>query len=396
MKKVKKKKLNSFKSKNNNWKILLVFSFLLLFLEIGYAAVESTVNVTAEVAGLALGKVFIESVDKVDYNGVTEDASPKIDNNTITANPTFSDNQYAFITYKIVLTNASKEIMTLSNPILNVDENIKNIIGYEIGGEFQEDVTILPGKSKYLTLTYKYNQPKAGKYSLPMTFNFTVAGNLFVSNNTQAVDLREKNKATVSLSIVNTSSIDKYYQLKLGTSQFLLVDGNDNLLSAQQALANTKENKEIYIIKNPDIILYKNAYTTDLILENDSNSISLGKINIYVDPKENLDENPPSIGPISLSTANPKELNINWSRLDSGGSPIIDYVITVYSEEGKVISTHHTLNNTLNYQITNLETGSYYVIIYGVDEAGNSGESFKDTATTETVVARKSSLIAID
>lgn len=397
MKKIKTKKLKSFKSKNSHWKILLVFSFLLLFLEIGYAALESTINITAEVSGLALNNVFIESVDKVDFNGVTEDLSPKINDSTLTANPIFSDSQYAFITYKVVLTNASSEIMTLSESILDVEESIKNSIGYEIGGEFQEDETILPGKSKYLTLTYKYNsQPQSGQYSLPMTFNFTTTGDLFVSLKTQTVNLKKKNIETLSLNIENTSQTDKQYQLKLDTNKFLLVDGNNNLLSSQQALANKKENKKIYIMKNPEIILYKNSYTVDLILESNGNSSSIGKITISIDSKENLDETPPSIGPIILNMTEQKDLNINWSRLDSGGSPVVDYVITLYSEEGKIINTYHTLKDVLNYQISNLPKGNYYAIIYGIDEADNSGESFLNDATTESTMARKSNLIAIN
>ena len=397
MKKTKKNKLKSFKSKKSHWKIFLVFSFLLLFLEIGYAALESTVNITAKVSGLAFDSVFIESVDKVDFNGVTEDASPKINDNTITANPTFSDNQYAFITYKIVLTNASNEIMTLSDSILDVEESVKNRIGYEIGGEFQEDATILPGKSKYLTLTYKYNsQSQPGQYSLPMTFNFTTTGNLFVSVKTQTVNLKKKNKATLSLNIENTSQTDKQYQLRLDTNKFLLVDGNNNLLSSQEALANSKENKKIYIMKNPEMIFYKNSYTTDLILESKGTSSSIGKITISVDSKGNLDETPPNIGPIILNMTEQKDLNINWSRLDNGGSPVIDYVITLYSEEGKIINTYHTLKDVLNYQIPNLSKGNYYVTIYGIDEADNSGENFLNDATTESTIARKSNMITID
>lgn len=372
---------------------MLFVLFVIVFLSIGYSALNSSVTIDANVQAVNYGKLFISSLDIADSSYVTESALPTFDEPTLTTSLAFGDNSLAYITYHVTVSNGSSNVEKYTGASFNVDSSISNIISYEVSGGLTENDYLLPGESTTFNLTYKYKtNASVGTYNLITQFNFTDCGSFFGYKTTTSADLTSNTTSLVNLMVVNSGSSAVNYTLSLDNSKFILVDEQGNTITSLTAAAKSKNNLNVYVKAASSAVFYKNSYNVNLTLASGSTNIDLGNLAIAVTPTYGYtDETMVSIGAISMSlTSTVGSLDVNWSRTDTGGSDVTDYVVKLYNTSDNLIATGETKSSSVTYRFTGISPGTYYAVVYGVDAADNSGTSYCSSATTSSTYCRKS------
>lgn len=98
-----------------------------------------------------------------------------------------------------------------------------------------------------------------------------------------------------------------------------------------------------------------------------------------------------SFDDVTLNVSNTEgTITADWVLKDTEGTSVNEYTVILYKGTTKV-GEYKTNVNT--YTFTGLAEGDYYVVVYGVDAACNSGESSLGSATTSDGYASKSSSI---
>ena len=387
------KKRNNIKVSSKGdikFRIIIALSICIFSLSIGYAAVNSSVNVTGEASALSYGELYIEILKTTSSKAVTNQTMPNYNMTTLKNSLNFANDSGAYITYQITITNATTNIRKYTGENYNVSIDMSNTISYEIKN-FKSGKILMPGESVTFDLTYKYRgAPVPNTYNLEMVFNFEDLGKLYAINNTKSVDLTTNPLVPLNIKIINDYSNSINYSLTLDNNKFELVDQNGNPLNGLYIQQNKVETKTVYIKQKSDVVFYNDHYTTKIYLNSEGKKIDLGVINITnnITPGAS-DTIPPQIGPVLINMRkSPGIIDINWSRIDSDGSDVLNYYIKLYNTAGELVKETSVDGNTLTCNFTNIEDNVYYAVVYGEDEAGNTGENV--SATTSTTDSRRS------
>lgn len=392
----KNNKLKKIKGTNKYGEYKKWFIFLVLtvfFLNIGYAASISSTNITGNVSGVVYGSLYIDEVSMTDSNYTSSLAVPSYEDTDLTNSIRFQSNNYAYITYSVTIANGSSSIQKYTGTQFNVDTATSNIINYEVTGGLAQNSYLFPGQSTTFTLTYKYRSTAvAGDYNLIMNFLFSDSGKFYAVSNTTTANLVSNTLAPISITVMNNNSSAVSYSLSLDSDKFLLADSSGNTLNALSIPANTQQTITVYLKKNSSVIYYKTHYTVDLSLTANGNVIDFGNIAVTTAITPGYeDTTPPQIGAVSLNINNTVGIyDVTWSRTDTTGSPVTNYYVKIYNTSGTLIASGETGNSDTTYRFTNQSPGTYYAIVYGIDEAENSGASYCSSATTSTTNCRKS------
>ncbi len=381
------------KSRKN--KIVVSLLILLFLLNIGYAAIEVSVNVTGTASSIKRDELFISEFYSTDSNDVVEKSLPEINTLNATVSTNFPSSDVAFITYTVTISNGTDSVQKYTGETFTATDTTKNVIGYEISSDLEVGDYLLPGKSVTFQLTYRYNNTAvAGDYDMNMAFNFSSSGDVAAELYTHEVDLTNIERAPIKIKIANSSDETISYQILNDNTKFELTDASGTPLTTLSIGPNTSENIEVYISKKSDITYYKTAYELNVSLKYDTTNFNFDKVKITTNVSDGYDEDnlPPAIGPVSIDINNTNgTFDVTWTNLDSSRSaPAVDYVVLLYDSSNNLIETAHTNSSATTYRFTSKSEGNYYAIVYGIDEAENSGESYVSSATTETTYSRKS------
>lgn len=233
-----------------------------------------------------------------------------------------------------------------------------------------------------------------------------MTGNVKTTN----LDLRNhKARDCFDVEVMNTFSYARNFNLSSSNTNFKLVDSNGNPLPTFDIGAPSETNSEsnvqtynVCLQESEGAVFLKESASTDIILS--SSGIvdkNLGSINVAVDLSAAADDGIPEVGNVKMTvgTYNQSDgslpVNISWDRLDSGGTNITNYYIMVYDENngecvaypgtttclkfdtGSAVTSYnvaltsaHLASNDNNI---NVDNHNFYAIVYGKDEAGNSG-----------------------
>jgi hypothetical protein len=391
-KKLKKLKI-SYKRKKYNFYMLFVI-LVILFLSVGYSALNSSVTLTGGAEAIKYGDLFISGIEIVDSNSVVENSLPVFEKPTLTTSLNFGDNSLAYITYHVTVANGSNNAQKYTGSSFNVDSSVSNIISYEVSGGLTENEYLAPGESTTFTLTYKYvSGATSGIYNLITQFNFTDCGTFFGYKKTDTADLTTNTLVPINIKVVNGNSSSLNYTVSLNNSKFMLADANGNAITSFSIEGNSQTDLVVYLKSSTGAVYYKSSYVLDLTLATGSTNIDLGNVTATVTPTYGYtDEAMVSIGAISLSlTSTVGSYDVNWSRTDTGGSDITNYVIKIYNTANNLVATGNTNSSSVTYRFINQSPGTYYAQVYGVDAADNTGESYCSSATTTSTYCRKSS-----
>lgn len=371
---------------NKTNKILIFLIICISCISIGYAALISTVEITGTASAVKFGNILIEEVAVKEFNN-TINNSLNYHGNIINTSVDFQNSQNATITYEIKITNASDTIKKYTGETF---EETSNTINYEITGDLVIDDHLFPGESRIVYLTYTSSQ--TGTYNPKIIFNFEDAGNFYAKCLNNNVDLSSVNLAPVKIKIMNSNQYNIDYTLSLDNDKFEITNASGILITQLTITEKTSKEIEVYIRKKTDITLYKSKYTSNLSISYNDNKVELDQLDITTNIKPKDEDNtPPQIGPVLIVINNPVgEFDVNWSRTDNTGAPVVKYFVKLYNDTNTLVQSVETDGSITTYHFTNMEPDTYYALVYGLDEAENSGEGECDNATQNTTDCRRS------
>lgn len=207
--------------------------------------------------------------------------------------------------------------------------------------------------------------------------------------------------ACFTVSVINSFKYKRTITFTSSNDNIMLVDSSGGTISAFSIDgASTSDYEICTMVREESIFLSEEAKTTIGLVSNGISNVTVGELTLMVDKDVNAtDDDIPEVGnvKISVSESNPVigEATVSWSRIDSGGSSIVNYYVVLYNETTATSVLYSTGNDVTSYTLSNLEEGTYHVLVYGEDEAGNIGSSYCDSATTENGYCSRSESVAL-
>lgn len=396
-------KKDIIKNKLSKYKNVIIFVSLILvisFITIGYALYGKVLNFSGNILVQKVGTVEITNITLVSSNNVSSSSAPTYSNKQANFNVTFNGTTGAYeIVYLVEVTNTSTVNYVYSNFAFTstVNPSSGTTLNINVTGITNGDI-ITPSQVKTFTVTITLTATDRN-----LTYNVSASGTLDVSKNTSGslvgsllttnINLKSPNtSATVQISVMNTYSYQRVFSFSLGNNNFNLTGTTSFTIPA-----NTTQTFSITVVAKTSAIFLTGSETSTVVLSSNgiANTVA-GTVTIAVDIYVAPDTAIPEIGPITLTINNTVgSFSVGWSRLDSGGTNIVNYTILLYNSSDSLLQTVNTGNSSTTYTFNSISAGTYYVKIYGQDAAGNNGSSYVSSATTSTIYCRKSNSLAM-
>ncbi len=393
--------------------IPIFFVIALSFMTIGYALYGETLNLNGNVTLNKAGRIEIINAQFVDsesrnltghtdpiYEGmhIEFSVSSRSTSFTATYRVTVKNNSLYAYTYTGFPVNAIIDgpegyVPNVSSTIIN-EATMQELETGELI-DVGEEITVL------VTLDFSVDRNQGG---ITVIVNGTASasedntGNLYASVTPTSGDLRgEGTLLPMTMTVVNTFRYARIFDVRSSNENIILVDQTGKEITSFHISANVEEEYTFYLKVKEGSIFLTDETTTNLILSSNMiDDASIDEIKLLVDIDINAtDHEKPTVGSVKLqiSENNPVEGQaiVSWTRVDTGGSSIVDYGIVVQNETNGTTETYHTGNAITSYTLSNLTPGNYTITVYGVDEAGNSGEEDVADASTANGYASKTS-----
>ena len=396
---------------------LFIIVFLLLFLgmTIGYALYSEPLSLNGNLTIQKAGRIEITSASIV-----REECS----NLTTYEDPTYSGMHIEFrfdtrsatfsATYLITVTNNSLYDYTYTgfpiNAAIEGREEVpivtSTITKADTGAPLENGEVIKKGESLTMKLKMDFSLERGGSMTIivngDISSSIDNSGSITASVTPTEGSLKgEGTLALFTLNVINTYGYRRTLNLTSSNENILIVDQNKTPLSSVTISANQTTNFPIYLmVKEGSAFLTGTTTTNILVSSSGMDTIDAGELTLEVDVDINTtDREKPEVGniSISISESNPVEGQaiISWTRMDTGGSPITNYHLSLYNEATGETTEYNTFNAVTSYTISNLSPGTYHVTIYGEDEAGNTGMEDCGSASTSSGYCSRSSSTAL-
>lgn len=383
--------------------IPVIIVTILSLMTIGYALYDQPVNLNGNVTIQKAGIIEITSA-----NIVRNECS----NLTSYNEPTYEGMHIEFVintrstsfsaTYLITITNNSTRDYTYTGFPVNasiegydyVPNITTKITRADTGAEVETGEIIESGESITVKLKMDF-QVDRNQSGLTIIVNGNAAasednsGSLTANITPKTGDLRgDDTLAPFQLSVINTFKYNRTFSLTSSNENIIIVDDKGNAQTHFSVGANATATYTIYLkVKEGSIFLTDQTTTNIILSSNMIDNIDLGTITLDVDKDINAtDHEKPEVGNVKIQISENNPVNgeaiVSWSRIDTGGSPIVNYYIELYNETTGEQTNYETGNAITSYTIPGLSVGTYYAKVYGEDEAGNSGAEDCNSATT--------------
>ncbi len=372
---------------------------IIIFMSVGYALYNQDLGLNGNITLKKMGKVEIlsasivssECVDLASYTNPTIDGlnlSFKLNGNSNkivatylveVSNGTLYD--YAYTDFSFAIDNSS-DTTKISTVITDTTS----------GKVINPGEKIAASESKTLKVQITIETTDSNvSVNVNGTASFTEnnEGNIIASINPKTGDLKGNNTSCFTVSVANTYSYKRNFNLSSSNENILLVNKDGTSLNTLQVGANSTEEYEMCTKASDSSSFLTDETTTVITLTSTGiNTITVGELTLSVDIDTiATDKEIPTVGNVNISIPEENtvvgEALISWDRIDTGGSSITNYYILLYNSETGTYSSYETGSALTNYKLTNLSAGSYYAKVYGVDEAGNIGQSYCESATVE-------------
>lgn len=214
--------------------------------------------------------------------------------------------------------------------------------------------------------------------------------------------------------MINTYKTDKNFTISSGNTNFAFVNSSGDSLGTFTILSPSESNPDqndqtfeaCIMAKNTAIFNSDSTTTSVIVTPSGLTSFNIGTFDVLVNKSEARDEDPIEIGNVTFSrkvydTENSAlKTTVSWTRLDEGGTDVRNYYILLYDATNSRTNAIKTITvagneSTSNYEVTldssflntngtNMNgTHEYFVRVYGIDGAGNSGLNYcNDNDTT--------------
>ena len=386
--------------------ISLFIIFIIPLITIGYATYSKLFEFSGNVLINPDGKIEVLNIEMIDSSNVLSSDIPIITSNNIEFNIIFEgENEDFFALYSLdILNNSSYDYIYNEfafTPIVYSPSGATGELSLEVQGISNLDV-IRSGERRNITLKLILNvSDPSQSYNAQGSTNLETTqqnkGNITTAVTILDDDLTgENNFGLIKLSIINTTEDDINIQLESSNSNFVLIQSDGQLLSNIFINASSEQEYDIYIKVNNNSLFTQITDTTNIILKTPNNgNIYTERILLNVSITEEIDNTIPEISEITFVMDDiVGQANVSFSRLDSGGSSIVNYVILLYdAATNNLLNTYNTNSAITSYTLNSLEDGSYYVKVYGIDAAGNSGENEINNASLTNIHCRLSDTV---
>ena len=379
-------------------------------------------NVTSDIVLTGtIGKVEIKSINYV------EGSAKNVLDNPI-PNPTFHDMDAQFsitfqrpegstetdfeITYEVTISNTHYDDYIFRgldfNPQItaSADSDTAELSLIPIGIDDGEKIASGATKTFQVKLVLTTNNPD-GNYSTATNTQVDTTpdteeetGAITATINKTSGNLQTPNTlAPFTVTVTSTYPSDKEFRLISSNSNLEIVDANGNAISRPLTIhGESTKTYQINVKIAEGANFVSNSTTMSMYLSSEGiANTSVDTLTLAVDKYDVPDTTKVTVGNLQLayyydkSDSTPK-IKATWDRKDVGGTAISDYVVNVYTTNGNVAKTCHTSSATRECLISGLsENTNYYAVVYGIDEAGNSGASDVGSATQADGYATRSS-----
>ena len=397
--------------KKNN--ISILFFLTLICMTIGFASYNQILNIAGSASLVPGGVISIKSVKTVALTNAA--ATPEIINNntSIDFNLSFTTIKKENITYEasfdITISNQTFEDFVFNMPDYKLDilkvvdggyESIDSgYAGWKITNADIGDK--IPAKSeKTFRIVFNFQNPEeSGEITYLINSNFTPS----VSNDEDAIlmgsvaesgtgDLRGSNEsAKFTMKVINTHTTDRTFTIGVkNTDKFAVKNSN----TEYTIVANSEKTFEFYLTKVDGVEYPYDSTNVDIIITSQGVSYSTGSVSVLVDQTIVVkDTTAPIISEVSATIENTEgTVQLVWEAVDD--VTIDNYIIYVYKQNGTVferVNTIDTKSVEKKYTLSGLAEGTYYFIVTGVDNSGNTAtESEINSATTAQGAASRS------
>ena len=403
-----RKKIIDKLKKYQNFILAVVIILMLCFMTSGFALYGELFEFNGEVTLKPDGKLEVLNVSLTDSSNVSSSEMPIITSNSIEFNLTFSGNNdtyYAVYTADIV-NNSSYDYIYNDfqfSPIVNSSSGGVGTLTLTVEGISDGDI-INSGETKTITLILNLEvSDKDQSYDASGTVDVNTSqndkGSILASVTVLDDDLTgTDNLGMVKLKVINSYSKDISFTLGSSNGNFRVVSSDGTDIDTLTISANSEQEFDAYLKINDGSIFDVETASTMLILRcNGIGNVTTNKIDLKVSITEEVDTEKPQIGEVSLVMNNTVgQADVKFTRLDSGGTSIVNYTILLYdATNDSLVGTYNTNSELTEYTLTDLSEGSYYVKVYGTDEAGNSGSEDIENSSTSNIYCRQSATVAM-
>ena len=365
--------------------VITLFSFM----TIGFALYDETISLNADITLAEPGKIEIISATYVTSQNVDNPTDPSVDGMNIDF--TLKCNKATCsVTYLISIENNSFYDYTFTNLPINASitsaDNRTPIITATItdadtGNELEAGTNIVVGDTLNIRLKLDFELGESGTIggSGNISASEDNSGSIVpISLSPNEGNLRGTNNITCfNVRVSNTFKYARSLHFSLIDERFLLVDNLGNTFGEQIINANSTSDYEVCTMVKDESNFATDSVITDMVISSNAiNDVSIGEITLLVDISKVKIEEPPTIGDVTISISETYvdvgDVLVNFSRTDNTGAGIDLYYVYLYNEAGgePIIGTTKGTSITLNVPAGN---GTYYAVVYGVDEYQNNG-----------------------
>ena len=362
------------------------------------------------------GKIEITNIQYVSSENVMSHDPPSFDGMNASFNIKFMKDENATsddfrIIYEIELTNDYiKDYIFRGfdfNPVIHSAANSDTaILHLDLDGVANGDVVPVGTTKTFRIILWLEASNPDGSYTADFGTDVNTTetieeevGNLAGTVTPLSGDLSGTNDEVVlTVTVSNTYQSDKTFDMLLSNSNLKLMDMNDQDLGSFVVSASSTEEFTVKVVKQSGAAFLDTTTTTDLLLSpNGLANITVDTLTFDVDKFEGIDTDMVVVSNASISmyrsTASSAptvgRIDATWHRDDEGGTPIQDYVVTLYNSSDSLIATQHTFSKITSCSFTDVDDGDYYIIVYGVD-GNTTGESYVSSASETSGYATRS------
>lgn len=333
------------------------------------------------------GDVKITGIAYVSGINVSGTPNPSIDSTTgaINFDLTFLgglDNTDTLqATYRLTITNSTDDDYTFtapaSNLTLRISANEVRDISYELSGIAVGDT--IPANSAVsfnIILNTDYvsgeHGAEGGIEVEPVIQKIpSILGSIYGSSNG---DLSGNNTLTsFQISVESTFDETKTFTIDTLSSDFEIVDSSGQALGSQTIAANTTGTYTFYMKEASGAAFASETATAGIIISYDNTYTNVGEVKITVDKDPSyIDNQAPVISGVSV-TKNKSvvgEATVSWTGIDNVGVASYSIYVCTTSSCGNPITGISGLASS--YTITNMQDGTYYFVVVGFDDEGNT------------------------
>lgn len=380
------------------------FVLLLFSISVGYALYGKMFDFSGNVSLKPDGKLEIVNILIGDTSNVVSSDIPIIDGSNIQFNVVFGGQEDEFfVTYTMDVVNNSSYNYVFDAfdfiPTINSSGGGTGTLSLKVEG-IEPNEIINPKETRSITLILSLEvSDKNQTYDANVSTNVNTdkqqsSGTLLLSANLLNGNMKEDRLASFEVNVINTYEEDIEASISSANQNFIVVDSNGNSVSSLVISASSENSYTYYLKTSDDSIFTSENASTVIYVRTDKGNFNAGTLNLQVDISEEKDTDIPEIGNVALVMLNDlNQARVTFSRLDTGGTDIINYTILLYNSNNNLVGTYNTNSAITEYTLTDLEEGSYYVVVYGEDAAGNTGSIHINSASLDNKYARKSSTV---